>query len=144
MKIHILEMGGIIHREQDQVNKFIADIGDLVARGGGDCPEYALDGMLEAISEGPEYGSPLFVFTDASPKDGSENDVDMVLAAAEEWGVTINFFAEESCQNPPESTFETYKELASETGGSYLRIKDTELRRLANFTDTKLGRACWW
>ncbi len=136
-------MGDVIHREQDQEKEFIEDIGNLVADRGGDCPEYALEGMFEAISEEPEYGSPLFVFTDASPKDGSEDNVHMVLSVAYEYGVTINFFSEESCQNPPESTFETYKKLASETDGSYLRIKGTELRRLANFTDTKLGRACW-
>ena len=140
MKNFTLEMGGTIWKDKNQVNEFINKIGNLTANGGGDCPEYALEGMFEAIRKDPEYGSPLFVFTDASPKDGTVETVEQLIGLAQFCGVTINFFTEESCDNPPSSTFEVYRQLQSKTGGNYLRIQHTELKSLANFTDTELGR----
>jgi hypothetical protein len=122
------------------VNEFINNINNLVASEGGDCPEYALEGMFQAISEDPEDGSPLFVFTDASPKDGTVEMMEQLIGLAQLYEVTINFFTEESCDNPPNSTFEVYRQLQSKTGGNYLRIQHTELKSLANFTDTELGR----
>ena len=119
---------------------FINSIGSLTVNGGGDCPEFAFEGMFAAIEEGPELESPLSVFTDASPKDSTTDNIDMLLRLADESEVTINFFAQESCSNPPNSTFEVFEKIAYETGGSYLRIKESELKQLANFTDTKLGK----
>ncbi|CAB4001440.1 Hypothetical predicted protein [Paramuricea clavata] len=133
------DLGGAIKKKKDQVGEFVNKIGNLVARGGGDCPEYALEGMFQAIQANPEYGSPLFVFTDAPSKKDTVENVEMLLCLAEEYGITINFFTQEECQNPPGSTFESYKKLASKSGGSYLPIEDTELKRLANFTDAELG-----
>jgi hypothetical protein len=49
-------------------NAFIAAISSLSANGGGDCPELAGAGMLEAVSAATSGGS-LFVFTDADAKD---------------------------------------------------------------------------
>ena len=46
----------------------------LSAHGGGDCPELAFTGMENALEEGPEVGSSMFVFTDASPKDAHKLD----------------------------------------------------------------------
>ena len=132
-------MGETTYYEEDQVDEFINDIGDLKARWGGDCKEYALDGMLSAIEEGPEDESPMFVFTDAPPKDGTKDNVESLLVLAESSGITINFFIEEAC-GEGDGGFKIYKELASGTGGSYLPIKARELKRMANFTDTKLGK----
>jgi hypothetical protein len=49
-------------------NAFIAAISSLSANGGGDCPEMAGGGMLEAVSAATSGGS-LFLFTDADAKD---------------------------------------------------------------------------
>ena len=119
--------------------EFINDIGNLEATEGGDCKEYALNGMLSAVQEGPEDGSPLFVFTDAPPKDDAEENMVAILALAQMSGITINFFIEEAC-DVGDSGLDIYKELASETGEIHLRIKENELKRMANFTDTKLGK----
>jgi hypothetical protein len=140
MKSFILDLGGAIKKDKDQVSEFVNEIGNLVARNGGDCPEYALEGMFQAIYEDPLYGSPLFVFTDAPPKDGTVENMDMLLSLADEYGTAINFFTQEECPYPPRSAFEPYKKLASKSGGSYLRMEDTELKRLANFTSAELGR----
>lgn len=132
-------MGETTYYEEDQVDEFINGIGKLNARWGGDCKEYALDGMLSAIQDGPEYESPMFVFTDAPPKDGTKDNVESLLVLAESFGITINFFIEEACDKG-DSGFKIYKELASGTGGCYLPIKQNELKRMANFTGTKLGK----
>ena len=139
LRTFFLDVGETAFYDGDQVAEFINHIGNLKATGGGDCKEYALNGMLSATEDGPEDGSPLFVFTDAPPKDDTEENMIALLALAELSGITINFFIEEACR-VGDSGFDIYKELASETGGNHLRIKENELKRMANFTDTKLGK----
>jgi hypothetical protein len=137
-KCYILDIGGTIHKDGKKVNEFIKEIGHLQAKNGGDCPEYALAGMFAAVALGPVYGSPLYVFTDASPKDGDE--ANMFLPLAENYGTTVIFFMHESCSVPPDSTFEIYKQLAHDTGGQYLKIQEIEMKSLANFTEMGLGK----
>lgn len=82
--------------------EFVQAINDLTPNGGGDCPEYAFTGMLEALYQEPQWGSPMYVFTDAGPKDASDEFIEEVkyLASAEEYGVTINFFTTgKKCNN---------------------------------------------
>ena len=56
---------------------------------GGDYPELAFTGMLNALSAGPQVGSSMFVFTDASAND--ENKFDTVLDRAYDLDIKINF-----------------------------------------------------
>ena len=72
---------------------FVDAINDLRAHGGGDCPEYTFKGILEALYQDPEQQSPMYVFTDADPKDATEENVEQVKALARNYalGVTINF-----------------------------------------------------
>ena len=81
-------------KEESEAGDFVAAINNLRAHGGGDCPEYTFRGMLEALYQDPAWGSPMYVFTDAGPKDATEYDIEEVktLAGADEYGVTINFF----------------------------------------------------
>ena len=69
-------------------------INNLTHHGGGDCPELTFTGMLEALYQDPNWGSPMYVFTDAGPKDATDEMIEEVkhLASPEEYGVTINFF----------------------------------------------------
>ena len=72
---------------------FVDAINDLQAHGGGDCSEYAFTGMLQALYQDPEWGSPMYVFTDADPKDATEDRIEEVKALVRNsaFGVTINF-----------------------------------------------------
>ena len=72
---------------------FVDAINDLRAHGGGDCPEYAFKGILEALHQDPEHRSPMYVFTDADPKDATEVNIEQVKALITNYvvGVTINF-----------------------------------------------------
>lgn len=48
--------------------KFVQDIENLYASGGGDCPELTFTGILDAMKAEPEPGSPIYVFTDATAR----------------------------------------------------------------------------
>lgn len=87
-----------------------AAVGALVAEGGGDCPELANSGILAAVKAAPPK-STLFVFTDASSKDGSLEPQSEAIATSK--GITVNYALSGSC-SPIDPTF--YK-LAAATGG---------------------------
>ena len=72
---------------------FVDAINDLWAHSGGDCPEYAFKGILEALYQDPEQQSPMYVFTDADPKDATEVNIAEVNALVKNsmFDVTINF-----------------------------------------------------
>ena len=90
----------VIIKYDTEAGDFVEAINDLRANGGGDCPEYTFTGMLEALNLEPKWGSPMYVFTDAGPKDATDDMIEEVkYLASEEYGVTINFFTtgKESC-----------------------------------------------
>ena len=93
----------------------MSDINGLTATGGGDCPELAFTGMLNAFDEGPKYGSPMFVFTDASAKDGTPSKIADLQGAALFGGVTITFFT--NLHGCPRYGIEDYTNIACDTNG---------------------------
>ena len=98
-----------------QKENFVQAIGRLRANGGGDCPEMAIGGIRDALSLSPKYGSPMFVFTDASPKDGSDANVAAVKQLAKQHGTTISFFTRKvPCTADGNKR---YKEIADATAG---------------------------
>lgn len=130
--------GSVVYKPDDKVDQFIQEVGKLSASGGGDCAEYAFEGMINALYEDPRYGSPLYVFTDAPPKDATEENKETLKVLAEDLGVTINFFAGKACKQPPYK-FEDFKEVAESNGGQFLELKETELKSMAGFTGSALG-----
>ena len=64
------------YKSPDGREEFVDAIGRLSANGGGDCPELAIKGMLDAFKPEPQIGSPMFVFTDATPKDATTSNID--------------------------------------------------------------------
>ena len=52
----------------------------------------AFGGMLGAFTANPKLGSPMFVFTDAGPKDDSFQNREALKTLADQYGSTINFF----------------------------------------------------
>ncbi|PFX21151.1 von Willebrand factor A domain-containing protein 7 [Stylophora pistillata] len=127
-----------IVKEQSNAGEFVKAINALKAYGGGDCPEYTFKGMLEALNLMPEWGSPMYVFTDAGPKDASDLHIEEVkfLAGSAELGVTINFFTTGFCHTHLHSAFKDLAELTS--GQTISLINDGELKKLSNLTATVL------
>lgn len=133
----------VIVKDETEAGEFVEAIKNLRAHGGGDCPEYTFRGMLEALYEGPEVGSPMYVFTDAGPKDATEYDIEEVklLASKDEYDVTINFFTTGFCRsqgysgNDPRNLHPAFRDLAEFTLGQAIYLKDQwELEQLAGLT----------
>ena len=103
-----------MYKSEKQRAEVINAITNLPISGGGDCPELAFAGMLNAFNNGPQYSSPMFVFTDASAKDDSRSNIDALKAAASSYSSPITFFANpDGCG----SGINSFKEIASYTSG---------------------------
>ena len=85
------DAGQIVIKEDGKAGEFVRAINDLTAHSGGDCPEYAFQGMLNALGQDPLFGSPMYVFTDADPKDATVENIEEVKLLANDLEVTINF-----------------------------------------------------
>ena len=81
----------VIVKTETEAGEFEEEIDKLRAHGGGDCPEYTFEGMRGALNNMGEDGSPLYVFTDAGPKDAKQADIEEVKMLAKGRGVAINF-----------------------------------------------------
>ena len=81
----------MIIKSGTRAGEFQKEIDKLKAHGGGDCPEHTFAGILGALEKVQYPGSPLYVFTDAGPKDATEDKISRVRAAAKEKRLTINF-----------------------------------------------------
>jgi len=119
---------------------FVSDIDRLRAKGGGDCPELAFKGMLNAIDKGPKYGSPMFVFTDATAKDDSASNIAALKAAASMNGASITFFTNlQGCSKGSKRGIESFKEIASYTSGQVFPLKnEAELLKFTEFVKSSL------
>ena len=122
---------------EEEVNQLITHVDAKTASGGGDCPEYSFDGMIRSLYEDPREGSPLYVFTDAPPKDANEVNKKTLGLLADELGVTINFFAGKTfCGS--EAQQQPYRDVVEAYGGQYLKLYSNELLKMASFIGSSL------
>lgn len=105
-----------------EAEELFAAVDALEAGGGGDCPELAQSGLLQAVAES-KTDSVLFLFTDASAKDSSL--ADSVNAAAQKKRVKIVSLLTGSC-SPIDPA---YIRNADETGGQLFFLSPSELSR---------------
>ena len=133
--------GPVTYKGYGEGKQFEKAINGLHAHGGGDCPELTFKGILDAMAESPNYGSPLYVFTDATAKDATDENIIEVLEFAEENGITVNFFTTGLCGH---SSYGPFEKLASETCGQMLKLPSSyELRKLSGLTGITLaGTTC--
>jgi len=112
---------------------YLGQINGLFASGGGDCPELAMHGLLDAVNAADEQ-STLFLFTDASAKDsGLFPNVD---AAATKKKITVNFALFGSC-SPIDPA---YLNTASATGGQvFLFNRGTETGAIFPLVSSQIG-----
>lgn len=123
---------------ENKVDQLEAKLGSLRAKGGGDCAEYSFDGMIKALSEAPRWGSPLYVFTDAGPKDANDINKEALEVLAEEVGATINFFVgKDFCGG--EAQQQPFRVIAEKFGGQYIRLDPRKFSKLAKYTSDSLG-----
>ena len=99
---------------------FLAAVNGLTADGGDDCPELSQTGLLRAVGAARSDSS-LFLFTDASAKDGQLAGA--VNAAAQEKRIKISPLLTGSC-SPVDPA---YVSNAAQTGGQLFMLTDDEL-----------------
>ena len=78
-------------KHETEAGEFEREIRGLRAHGGGDCPEYAFHGIREALSRLSIPRSPMYVFTDAGPKDATDLDIEEVKLMVQDYDVVVNF-----------------------------------------------------
>lgn len=126
--------------EETERNRFVKAIDSLSPHSGGDCPELTFKGMNDAIDEGPQPDSPLYVFTDAGPKDATEDNIMYLKETAQAQGFVINFFVVQSSGCARTADISSFKEIAQATMGQVFELKDhNELEQLQGLTATSLG-----
>ena len=101
----------------------------------------AFTGILDALKKGPVSGSPLYVFTDAPPKDVSLFHAARVKAYM--LGVQVYFFLTEGCGD--EADYKPFEELARKTCGQIFELPKSrpEIAKMKRFTKVLLeGTVC--
>jgi hypothetical protein len=140
---------GPVYKTSD-LDTFEADIKSLTAYGGGDCPELALTGMLDAMAvmDGP---ADLFVMTDAAAKD--EDLASQVIATALDKRINLQIFKFDSgCDDGiddgsaskrsfPRKRVDSaanrvYSLLATSTGGSYHSLARSDSSSISSLLNT--------
>ena len=121
--------------------KFVQDIENLYVSGGGHCPELTFTGILEAMKAEPEPGSPMYVFTDATAKDATEDNITEATVYAKFERIPINFFTTGLCGR---STYKPFEDLARETCGYMFKLpSSSDLSKLSAITSVTLqGATC--
>ena len=137
----VSDTGPLTYKSDSQGKEFVQAINDLRAHDGGDHPELTFKGMLDAVSKAkvePRWGSNMYVFTDATAKDASKENIETLLDYAIAFGLTINFF---TTFTSPYKPFET---IARETCGLMIKLPNSsELKKLKDVTATSLkGETC--
>ena len=106
--------------EVGQGKEFIQAIGDLSAYGGWDCPEKTFTGIGDALNEGAKDGSPLYVFTDATAKDATLDNVESVRIEADIKKASVYFFTTGHMCNT--KSYKPFERLAIETSGKMFEL----------------------
>ncbi|XP_076117600.1 uncharacterized protein LOC143085245 isoform X1 [Mytilus galloprovincialis] len=119
--------------------EMIKKLDSIIVDGGGDCPEFAADGILKAINKS-RNGSTLFVFTDADAKDNDKQQEAANMAMAKT--ITITTFSTGTCSRRRRSvhnihvkrrdTTSFFQRLAQATGGEVYRTTKEEINVVLN------------
>ena len=80
----------------------------------------AFKGIIEALNAGPVEDSPLYVFTDAPPKDATLDNIEEAKNRAQIAGINVYFFATRGCGDP--SSVKPFEDLARDTCGQVFSL----------------------
>ena len=100
----------------------------------------AFKGILEALKKGPVDGSPLYVWTDAPPKDPTDDNIVEATNRATLAGISVYFFLTTSvCHDP--SSVKPFEKLARDTCGQVFELpKDSSsIAEMKKVTKDLLG-----
>ena len=130
--VHLISAFGPPFVTNDAV-KFLAELDNLQASDGGDCPELTLHGLQLALTRCLP-GSSIFIFTDAGVK-----DVDLtqtVYSLIDQKGSQIYIFYTGRARYPCSYNPFLFKELTERSGGQVLQIKRETVVKATVLTQT--------
>ena len=84
--------GPVTYKDKTEKYEFLELVSKVDEAGGGDCDELAISGIRDIFSSPLQYRSPIYVLTDAGPKDATEDHLDVVKEMVMECKTPINFF----------------------------------------------------
>lgn len=135
------EIGRVFRKDAGKASgkEFIAKINELRAHGGGDCPEMAFKEIIEALNAGPVDDSPLYVFTDAPPKDSTLDNIEEAKNRAQIAGINVYFFATRGCGDL--SSVKPFENLARDTCGQIFPLpkSSSDIARMKKVAKDLLG-----
>ena len=108
--------------------EFLKLISKIQVAGGGDCDELAISGARNIFGSSLQYRSPIYVLTDAGPKDATEDHLDAVKEMIISYKTPINFFLSNagklsSCYvRKPNFSFGSISHVVCWTGGNDLML----------------------
>ncbi|XP_073481157.1 uromodulin-like isoform X1 [Aquarana catesbeiana] len=112
----------------------------LVANGGGDCPELAMEGLKLALENSPKK-SFILVLTDASAKDYDNTTlVNEVFSLLNETQSQVFFLATGLCNTVNDADFLIYREIASKSFGHVFQVNAADLNIVFRYLDFTLSK----
>ena len=99
----------------------------------------AFKGIIEALNAGPFDYSPLYVFTDAPPKDATLDNIEQAKNRTKIAGIYVYFFATRGCGDL--STVKPFENLARETCGQVFALpkSSSDIARMKKVAKDLLG-----
>ena len=130
-----IETGPVTKKKSGEGKEFVKAIEALRASGGGDCPELAFSGIIDALNGGAQQNSPLYVFTDATAKDAHKLDIAKATTLAK--GASVYFFTTGLCGG---TSYKPFEDLASESCGQMFKIPkhSADLAKMSKITKSLL------
>eukprot|EP00794_Sanderia_malayensis_P005644 gene5644-6340_t len=131
-------VGPVTYKNESQKLEFVNLISNIPINGGGDCPELSFTGMLNALKAGPKLGSPMYVFTDASAKDATEANKQLLKDHALQYNSAITFFTHLlGCGDS--NGIKSYEEIAAYTSGQIFPLQmSSDLLKFKEFVENSL------
>ena len=84
--------GPVTYMDKTEKYEFLKLVSKIQVDGGGDCDELAISGARNIFGSSLQYRSPIYVLTDAGPKDATEDHLDAVKEMIISYKTPINFF----------------------------------------------------
>lgn len=124
--------------DENDLPQAISAIDNITVDGGGDCPEMAFEGLLQALYYSPMPGSAMYVFTDAYAKDDSRENIETVTALAIDLGISVYFFTSGDCGGHI-LELSSFRSVAQATGGLMFPLHSSEeIKKLSTFVKQNL------
>ncbi|KAG8226077.1 hypothetical protein J437_LFUL006384, partial [Ladona fulva] len=120
--------------------KFVEALDELSVRGGGDCPEMAATGILQAL-EAAHPNSYLYVFTDASAKDHYKYDQILELIQRKHSQVVFILTGKCRMRDHDPSSYNVFYKIATASSGQVFQLEKSNVEDVMKFVrDTLRAR----